>query len=135
MDARAAEIFEQLLRDDRRYPRDAYAFLSEGLQFTSQLVHGKPSDSAEETPRHVSGQQLCEGLRQLAVQRWGRLAGLVLRRWGLRTTRDFGEMVFRLVERGLLGKQEADRVEDFDDVYDFDDAFGSYDIPTERSDA
>jgi len=73
--------------------------------------------------RHISGQDLCHGLRELAIQRWGFMAPVVLRHWGIRGTRDFGEMVFALVNNGLLKKQPEDCIEDFDDVYDFHAAF------------
>lgn len=69
--------------------------------------------------RHISGEDLCWGLRELALARWGLLASTVLRCWGIRDTRDFGRMVFALVERGLLQKQAQDRIGDFDNVYDF----------------
>ena len=84
--------------------------------------------------RLVTGQQLCEGLRALALESWGPLAQTVLNRWKIRGTRDFGEMVFLLIELGLMGKQDSDRVEDFDDVYDFGEAFGAYEIPVDSFD-
>ena len=59
----------------------------------------------------------------------------VLKGWNIRRTRDFGEMVFLLTGIGLMGKQESDHIEDFDEVYDFNDAFGSYDIPLDNFDA
>lgn len=73
--------------------------------------------------RHVSGAALCRALRDLAVDKWGLMASTVLRRWGIRSTRDFGEMVFTLVEADLLQKRHEDRIEDFDDVYDFEATF------------
>lgn len=73
--------------------------------------------------RHVGGTDLCWGLREVALQRWGYLAPTVLRRWGITSTRDFGRMVFTLVENNLLQKQMDDCIEDFDGVYDFNAAF------------
>jgi uncharacterized repeat protein (TIGR04138 family) len=86
----------------------------------------------EESPRHISGQQLCEGLRMYAIEQWGMMAGTVLRRWNLRATIDFGRIVFALVDGGLMHKTERDKLEDFRDVYDFDRAFdgGGYNIGT-----
>ena len=78
--------------------------------------------------RHVTGQELCHALRLLAVQMWGPLRREVLRRWNIRRTRDFGEMVFLMIDLQLMGKQDSDDISDFDDVYDFDTAFGSYQI-------
>lgn len=73
--------------------------------------------------RHVSGNDLCVGLRDYALSRWGLLAPAVLHSWGIRETKDFGRMVFALVDNGVLQKQPEDRIEDFDAVYAFDRAF------------
>ena len=89
------------------------------------MVHDEPEPGV---PRHVSGQQLCEGLRLLALESWGSLAQAVLASWNIRTTRDFGEMVFLLIRLGLMGKQDSDRIEDFGNVYDFNQACGVYEI-------
>lgn len=125
MDSNATEHFEQAIRKDGRYPPEAYELLRHGLEHTAQVVHGiEPAEG----PRHVSGQQLCHGLRDLALEMWGSLAQTVLRTWNIRSTRDFGEMVFLLIHLGLMGKQDSDCIEDFDNVYDFDEAFGSYEI-------
>jgi len=78
---------------------------------------------AEKAPRQISGAELSDGLRKSALQEFGPLAKTVLNRWGVRTTRDFGEMVFVLLDAGLLGKTDEDRIEDFDNLYNFDDAF------------
>lgn len=84
---------------------------------------GGPDEAVEHLNRHVGGSDLCWGLRELALQRWGFLAPTVLRRWGIHSTRDFGRMVFTLVENNLLQKQMDDCIEDFDGVYDFNAAF------------
>jgi uncharacterized repeat protein (TIGR04138 family) len=126
MDPDVAERFERVVQDDGRYPLDAFAFLYRGLDQASRARHG---DEPPSRSRHVTGQELCQSLRQLAVAQWGPLARLVLERWNIRRTRDFGEMVFLLVQHELMGKQDSDRLEDFDDVYDFREAFGHYEIP------
>ena len=125
MDIDTAELYERAIRDDGRYPPEAYEFLHRGLERTVRTLHDEDQPPKS---RHVSGQQLCEGLRLLATESWGPLAQAVLASWNIRTTRDFGEMVFLLVELGLMGKQESDRIEDFDGVYSFHDAFGAYQI-------
>jgi uncharacterized repeat protein (TIGR04138 family) len=126
MDIDQAERFERAIRQDGRYPPAAYEFLHRALERTTRMVY---EDEEPGVPRHVSGQQLCEGLRRLALECWGPLAQAVLARWNIRRTRDFGEMVFLLIGLGLMGKQDSDQIEDFDDVYQFDKAFGSYEIP------
>lgn len=119
-------LLEAAIRQDGRYPPEAFEFLQRGLEFAAQRIHGDPN---ENTPRHVSGQELAWGLRDLALQSWGRLARDVLSRWNIRCTRDFGEMVFFLIELGLMSKRDSDRIEDFDDVFDFAAAFADYSIP------
>ena len=113
------------IQADGRYPPQAFEFLHLGLEYTTRKAFG---DDPGREPRHVSGQELCEGLRELAVQRWGLLAKVVLRQWNIRRTRDFGEMVYFLIELGMMGRQDSDCVEDFDNVYDFNQAFDSYHI-------
>ncbi len=73
--------------------------------------------------RHVSGQQLCRSLRDLAIERWGHMARTVLGRWNIHASIDFGEMVYLMIRHGFMRKTEEDSIEDFRDVYDFDEAF------------
>lgn len=75
--------------------------------------------------RHISGKDLCWGLRDYALEQWGLMAPAVLHSWGITQTRDFGRMVFALVNKGILQKQPEDNPDDFDDVYSFDKAFSS----------
>jgi len=110
----------QILAKDPRYKSEAYVFVHDALGYTWQRL---------EQRRHVTGRELLEGIKDLALKRYGQMAHAVLRSWGVRTTDDFGNLVFNLVDAGLLSKTEEDRIEDFHAVYDFDDAFvGSYDI-------
>ncbi|MBK9119999.1 MAG: hypothetical protein IPM18_10440 [Phycisphaerales bacterium] len=119
------ERFERAIRQDRRYPAEAYEFLHRGLDLATQCKFGEGSDRVG---HHVTGQELAEALRILAVRQWGPLAREVLRRWNIHRTRDFGEMVYLMIGIGLMGKQESDDITDFDDVYDFHHAFGHYQI-------
>jgi len=106
---------EQVAKEDGRYSAQAFLFVYEGLGHTIETVG--------EEPQHVSGQSLCDGLRKLAVQKWGRLAKLVLNKWGINNTRDFGEIVYLMIEHKWMSAQPADSVDDFNDVYDFEDVF------------
>lgn len=167
MSRETLHTFEDVVREMRRYPLEAFEFLHAGLDFAVQRVHGPLDDALREIAewmeaesiglgqlptraergkiprsvlrrieelggidrtlqkfnRHVSGEDLCWGLRDLALQRWGRLASTVLRRWGVFSTEDFGRMVFALVDHGLLQKQPEDSIDDFVDVFDFESAF------------
>lgn len=125
------QSLEETVRADGRYRPEAFAFLLRGLECTSTALHGRRRG---DRARHVSGRELCEGLRQLASSTWGPLARMVLERWGIRRTRDFGEMVYFLIGLGLLGKQDEDRIEDFDEVYSFDEAFSRYRVSVDDLD-
>lgn len=108
------DILQRILKTDPRYTEEAYAFLRAGLEFTVRKL---------DKPRHVSGQELLEGLRVFAIVQFGPMAKTVLNGWGITSTEDFGEMVFNLVDAGLLGKTDEDRREDFAGGFDFDEAF------------
>lgn len=113
------EALADMLDRDPRYRVDAYHFMREALDFTIKLL-GKP---VEGPGRHVSGQELLEGIRQFAIKEYGPLALRVLNSWGIRRTEDFGELVFNMVGSGILGKTDEDRKEDFAGGYDFETAF------------
>jgi len=104
------------------YPLDAFHFVRRGLDHTVHAIHENP-EAMSEQQRHVSGQQLCEGLRDFAILQYGQLARTVLSRWNIRRTEDFGRIVFAMVDGGLMQATERDSVRDFDGVFDFDTAF------------
>lgn len=105
------------------YPREAYKFVQAGLSFTVERIHAEADADDPDASRHVSGQQLCEGLRDFALKEWGLLAGTVLRRWGINSTYDFGRIVFAMVDHKHMAKTDEDTIEHFRNVYDFRDAF------------
>jgi uncharacterized repeat protein (TIGR04138 family) len=106
---------EQIAREDSRYSSSGIKFVYEGLGYTAKNVATEP--------KHVSGQTLCEGLKKLAVENWGRLAVLVLGAWGIKTTRDFGEIVYLMIKHQWMSAQPNDSIDDFDNVYDFKTIF------------
>ena len=122
----------ELLRRDRRYHRDAYFFVFEALRYAQeQLGLGQPisADPDDEEQRHVTGQQLCEAIRRYAVQQYGLMAKSVLNEWNVRSTGDFGEIVFNLIDIGQMKKTDHDRREDFENVFDFDDGLRDAFLP------
>lgn len=124
-----------------RYPLDAFLFVQRGLDHTVRHLHGDEEDAVlapdeeatgpeamermeeAEKGRHVSGRQLCEGIRDFAIDQYGVLAPVVLGHWNIRRSGDFGRIVFEMIDAGLMKKTDEDRVEDFDNVFDFRDAF------------
>jgi uncharacterized repeat protein (TIGR04138 family) len=120
------EALAGILDRDPRYAEDAYHFVREALDFTIKLLE-KP---LEGPGRHVSGQELLEGIRQYALREFGPMALRVLNYWGVRSSEDFGEIVFNMVGAGILGKTEEDRKEDFAGGLDFESAFAKPFRPT-----
>ena len=122
------ETVEQILAKDPRYARDAYGFLREALDFTQKVVgkenHGKI--------RHVTGQELLEGIREFALQTFGPMAMTVFEEWGIRSCADFGEIVFIMVEHSLLKKTDKDSRADFENGYDFHTAFREPFLPQSK---
>jgi uncharacterized repeat protein (TIGR04138 family) len=113
------QAVESILKRDKRYDPLAYLFLKEALDFTLK----RAADTNDGEGRHVSGVELCEGFRDLAIQEFGPMAATLMTEWGLRESRDIGEMVFHLIEEQMFGRQESDTREDFVGAFDFDDAF------------
>jgi uncharacterized repeat protein (TIGR04138 family) len=113
------EAVELIFARDLRYPREAYVFVREALDYTQKLA-GKETRGAI---RHVSGQELLEGIRKFALTQFGPMTTTVFEEWNIRQCRDFGEIVFNMVEIGLLAKTEKDTRDDFQYGYDFTDAF------------
>ena len=113
------EKLDQILEKDSRFTREAYEFIGEALEFTMQVMK-KPTKGPE---RHVTGQELLEGIRQFALNQFGPMAKDVLGHWGVRRCEDFGEIVFSLVEKGVLGRTDKDSREDFKGGFDFEEAF------------
>jgi uncharacterized repeat protein (TIGR04138 family) len=110
---------EKILAKDARYSRDAYGFIREALDFTQKLI----SREHQGNIRHISGQELLDGIRRFALQQFGPMAMTVLEDWGVTRCADFGEVVFNMVDAGLLAKTEKDSREDFQNGYDFAEAF------------
>lgn len=112
----AEEMLQRLHEQDARFDTRAYLHVLAALQEVMDRL---------DAPRHISGQELTNEVGRLALARYGLLSRTVLGHWGVHATEDVGEIVFALVEAGILVKQEQDRVEDFEDVFDFEEMFES----------
>jgi uncharacterized repeat protein (TIGR04138 family) len=118
------DLIDIILKKDNRYQSEAYKFVFEALEYTLKKIG---------THRHISGKELLDGIRNYALQQFGPLAKMVFNKWGISRTDDFGEIVFNLVDVGLLGKTETDSKDDFKDRYDFNDVFKAENIINERN--
>jgi uncharacterized repeat protein (TIGR04138 family) len=114
-----AEALDLIVANDQRYHREAYIFLRDALDFTMKLK----KKQKEEASRHVSGQELLEGIRQFALKEYGPMTVTVFDYWGVKKTDDFGSMVFNLIEAGIFGKTDRDKLDDFQNGYDFHPTF------------
>ena len=103
-----------ILDRDKRYDPEAYSFIMASLDYTMKKLGRKG---------HITGQELSDGVKDYCLEQFGPLARTVLEKWGIKSTNDFGEIVFNLINSGLLGKTEEDRKEDFHNRYDFKEAF------------
>lgn len=116
--------WNEILERTGPYPLEAFHFVREGLNYTAQRAHDD-YDELPEMDRHISGQQLCIGLRDFAIDSYGLLAPQVLRHWNIHRTEDFGRIVFAMIEAGLMSKTPEDTLDDFRAVYDFEEAFSA----------
>ena len=110
-------LLDRLRERHPRYHETAYVFILSALH---HVIEHLPE------PRHISGAELAGGVRDLAIERFGPMARTVLEHWGIQSTSDVGDIVFALIECGVLIKQDDDAKEDFADVFDFDEAFERY---------
>jgi uncharacterized repeat protein (TIGR04138 family) len=114
----------EVVRRDPRYAYEAYEFVFEALGHTQRMLGRVPRPGATEPEphHHVSGQELLQGIRDLALRQFGLMARTVFHLWGIHCTGDFGEIVFNLVESKLMSKTADDSLDDFRDGFDFDEA-------------
>ena len=137
--------FIELLKRDRRYKAEAYAFVYETLDYAQKVLqlgrieknepfpkelladheefHGMEEIADTEPGHHITGQELCNAARDYALLQYGYLAKTVLDSIGIHKTDDIGEIVYNLIAIGQMRKTSQDRREDFDDVFDFETVF------------
>lgn len=108
------KVIEEITERDGRYKENAYSFVMAALEKTI---------SRKGAGRHVTGQELLEDIRSAATEQFGPMAKEILNFWGIERTEDFGEIVFNLIDAGLLSKTEKDSREDFSGGYDFKKIF------------
>ncbi len=112
---------DEVVRRDPRYALEAYEFVRVALAHTQRMLgRVPPPEGAGERDYHVTGAQLLEGVRDLALREFGLMARTVFRTWGINCTADIGQIVFNLVAANLMSKTDEDTLDDFRDVYDLD---------------
>ncbi len=105
---------DQIRLREPRFHERAYLFVLQALEFSQARLPER---------RHIAGRELAEACRDLALERYGVTARLVLDHWGIRSTADIGDVVFTLVDLGLLISLPSDTRDEFADVFCFEEAF------------
>ncbi len=107
-------IVDDICEHDMRYQQGAYAFVMESLSYTQKKYKAS---------KHVSGEEILEGIKELLMKKFGPMTMPVLKNWGIKSTVDFGNIIFNLVDNEILSKTKEDDIQTFHDGYDFDDVF------------
>ncbi|MCD8481793.1 MAG: hypothetical protein LR015_03430 [Verrucomicrobia bacterium] len=124
------KIYRQIRKQDPRYELGAYVMMQQALDFT--LRRRQKEDPASEH-RHIDGPTLCLGVRDYMLAQYGPMAADLLRHWGIRSTSDFGEIVFHLADFGVFSVTSEDKPADFHEVFDFDSTFRKPYLPREHT--
>lgn len=128
-----ADVIESICKNDNRYKKAAYYFIRQALDYTVREAAKDKTKTRSKHGHHVSGKQLLDGIREFGLNQFGPLTLTVFHHWGVTRCEDFGEIVFNLVDTGVLGKTEDDKQEDFSATYDFHDAFEKPFLPKSSS--
>jgi len=122
------EKLDEIISKDARYDREAYFFVRESLVHTQKCVKRDNGNRI----RHITGQELLEGIRDYALSLYGPMTMTLFSEWGLHRCEDFGEIVFNLVENSILEKTDDDNRADFGNGYDFEEAFQFPFLPAKK---
>ena len=106
------EDYTEILKKDDRYDSRAYDFVLEVIHFASTDAKG-----------HVTGQELLNYFRDMALDAYGPLTYTVLNDWGVRCCEDVGAIVFNLYDAKRIGKTDSDSPEDFVGGFNFKHEF------------
>lgn len=119
------KTIKEVIKKDRRYAEDAYYFVNEAVVFASEYF-SKPDFGQN---RHLCGPELLDGMREFTLSEFGPMSIAVLKCWGIKSTLDFGQVVFNLIEASVLAASPSDKLGDFDEVYNFADVFNAPFLP------
>ena len=128
-ETKAHQVVQQYMHEHDLELGDLIAQYHAG-ELSDLIMHAiEAAGGADRLNRHVGGRELCWGLRDFALKRWGMMAKTVLNHWKVRSTGDFGRIVFAFIDQDLMQKQDGDTIEDFQEVYSFEEAFDSAYMP------
>ena len=123
------EVIKEIHEQDDRFGKGAYYFIREALDHTLKSME----KDRGKNKGHVSGRELLEGIRDYALDRFGPMTLTLMDHWNIKKCRDFGDIVFNLVDHGILGRTENDSLSDFEGGYNFEEAFEKPFLPNPDS--
>jgi len=110
------EAVDEICSREGHFRREAYGFVMAALGAT---VNALPDERrGDPATRHLSGQELLQGVIRLAREEFGQFAPVVFREWGIAGGEDVGRIVFQLVESRQLSARREDSIADFRDSGD-----------------
>ena len=107
------QLVEKIVQRDLRYRPGAYEFVSDAVTYTIRTLQ---RENLSREKRHVSGGELIRGVVRYAESQFGPLAWEVLSDWGITTGPAIGDVVFNMIEVGLLTAGKKDSREDFNEI-------------------
>ncbi len=116
------EVVDLIVKEDDRYGKGGYVFLKKALDYTIKKER-KSQGKVVSKQRHVTGQELLQGVREYVLDQYGPMSYTVLSDWGIHSCEDIGEMVFNLIDYSVFSKNDQDSKEDFASIYTFEEAF------------
>ena len=116
------EIIERIIEEDPRFHPNAYYFMLKCLNYSVQKHEPQFADDESGDQKHVTGPQLLECIREIALKDFGYMARTVFEIWGIKDSGSWGTIVYNMIESKLLSKSDSDSRSDFNDVYDFEEA-------------
>ncbi len=127
------EVVSLIVKEDSRFAKNGYLFLQKALNYTIDKERKRQGKVVTKTTkRHVSGQELLDGIREYALDQYGPMAYFTLGSWGINRCEDFGEIVFNLIEYGVFSKNDEDSKDDFSATNTFEEAFKKPFLPKKR---
>lgn len=111
------ETVKRIMYKDRRYHFDSYAFVNDAVIYTVKKFESQRSTGES---KHVSGEELIVGVLEYATKMFGPLAYEVFCEWNIKDGISIGNVVFNMLEFGLLSKTEEDSIDDFNITTNFE---------------
>ena len=103
------EQIGEIRKRDGRYDERAYSLVLEGVDKACAMY-----EKGGVRKRHLSARETIDGINCCSIENFGPMADYVLGKWGINSFKDFGEIIYNLVDVGLLNLDKRDKREDFD---------------------